>query len=241
MKILYFMSLSLWLLWDPSTWGLPSSEYYERKQLECWVRWIVLCLKIMLFFQYEYKFFFTFWNSYTPHAYLISSVRTRVARCLYCTSNSTSNPNLTSWTSRSYQESQEIFMRLDIPPSLSYIIWHEILPNPSLIALYKDPFKWQSNFFSGISLILFLLEIFNLTRYANYRTYDIRVHESFSKIIINLQHDRHIQHKNVETKQLIVFHAFTAQLQIFLIVTHLWKLRLWNSHIKYLWISREES
>ena len=45
---------------------------------------------------------------------------------------------------------------------------------------------------SRFSINLFVLVIFNFIRYANYTTYYITVHNNVSKIISDLQRDRHI-------------------------------------------------
>ena len=57
---------------------------------------------------------------------------------------------------------------------------------------------------------LFLLEIFNFIRYANYTTYDITVHNNPSKIIRNSQRDQYIPHKSPDTKWLIVVNTRTT-------------------------------
>ena len=78
-------------------------------------------------------------------------------------------------------------------------LWNEILSNYLLIPLQK----LQCNFLGRISLTLFLLEIFNFIRYGNYATYDIIGYNNFSKLIVNLQRDRHFEHKNDKTKKAI--------------------------------------
>ena len=62
------------------------------------------------------------------------------------------------------------------------------------IALQRSLKMTMYNIFGRISLTLFLLEIFNFIPYANYTTYDITVHNTFSKIIRNSQRDLYIPH-----------------------------------------------
>ena len=114
----------------------------------------------------------------------------------------------------------------------------------------KDHLKSQDKLFYRISLTLFLLEIFNFIRYANYTSYDITVHNNFSSIcnmigfVGNLQRDWYILHKIADTKRLIVDYIGTAQFYLFLIVicykidnlkvTHYaqWCHKLCNVHIE---------
>ena len=61
----------------------------------------------------------------------------------------------------------------------------------------------------GILNFDMLFDLFFL--HANHTTYDVNMHNSFSKIIINLQRDRYIPHKKADVKRVIVVYTRTTQ------------------------------